>query len=254
MMAHKEPVDCDGGVWRFVDRLSSITTLIASTMIIAAAVSLLWFGRAGAEPLLPDVRSAIEDSDPSAPLTAPLGTTVKGLPSARLAIIEFSDFQCPYCARFATGTHARLEQEFVDTGKVKYAFRNVPIEQIHPQAMGAAVAAECAGLQGRFWHMYDRIFANQAELQPPALLAHGRALGLNQREFASCLDGRVAAKISDDRTEADRLGISSTPTFLIGELRSDQQMMVLKTIKGAHPFEVFKTALEQVAEQIGARP
>jgi protein-disulfide isomerase len=237
-----------------IDRLSSLATLIAATTIIAAFVSLLWIGRSSTDgPILPS-QDAIQDAGGAAAATISLGPTVKGLPSARTAIIEFSDFQCPYCARYATGTHLRLEHEYVDTGKVKYAFRNLPIEEIHPQALGAAIAAECAGIQGRFWQMYDSIFANQAALARSDLLSRGQALGLNQREFGSCLERKAASKISDDQAEAKRLGINSTPTFLIGELQPGDQVRVLKTIRGAHPFDVFKIALDQVEQYIDMRP
>lgn len=239
------PFDADAG-WRVLDRLAS-TAMVAASVAVVAGVGLVWWpvGRLAADPL--SAGSVLVDQQPLAELLlASLGPTVKGHESARLAIIEFSDFQCPYCARYATGTHARIEHDYVDTGRIKYAFRNMPLDQIHPHAQKAAEAAECAGRQGRFWDMYDRLFANQATLRPADLPQHAKSIGLNPRRFAACLDGETAGKVDGDRAEAARLAITSTPTFLIGELTGAGQMRVRRRVKGTYPPEVFAVIFDEL--------
>jgi hypothetical protein len=107
------------------------------------------------------------------------GAPFKGAPTARLTLIEFSDYQCPFCARHAGDTLAQVERDYVKTGKVKYVVRDLPIEAIDPQAFKAAEAAHCAGEQARFWDMHARLFASQAALGVPDLLQHAGKLGLD---------------------------------------------------------------------------
>ena len=110
-----------------------------------------------------------------APLPATIGigsAPVIGRADARLTIVEFSDFECPFCGRFNRDTFPQLKSEYIDTGKVRYVFRNFPLERIHPRAMKSAEAGACAHLQGKFWPMHDRLFANQQALTEPDLVAH----------------------------------------------------------------------------------
>lgn len=232
--------------WRALDRLASAAMVVASAAVLVAAGLLMWPGsELEADPLAAG-SVAIDQQPVSEVLLASLGTTVKGHESAKLAIIEFSDFQCPYCARYATGTHARLEHDYVDTGRIKYAFRNMPLDRIHPQAQKAAEAAECAGRQDRFWDMYDRLFANQSLLGPADLAQHAKSIGLNSRRFAACLSGETADKVAGDRAEAVRLAITSTPTFLIGELTGAGEMRVRRRVKGTYPPDVFAAIFEEL--------
>lgn len=93
-----------------------------------------------------------------------VGSHVKGASSARIGIVEFSDFECPFCGRHAAAVYGELQAKFVNTGKVRYQFRHLPLEQIHPNAKKASEAAECAGDQGKFWEFHDALFANQKAL------------------------------------------------------------------------------------------
>src|ERR1017187_3493654 len=95
-----------------------------------------------------------------------IGDFTKPLGTASLAIVEFSDFQCPFCGWYARDTYAELNREFITTGKVAYGFRNFPLEHAHPMALLAAETAACAGFQGRFWEMHDMLFSNQRALAP----------------------------------------------------------------------------------------
>jgi protein-disulfide isomerase len=138
---------------------------------------------------------------------------VKGNVNAPVTIVEFSDFQCPYC-RQAEGTLQAVLAKYGN--KVKLAFMDFPLREIHPRAQSAAEAARCAGEQGKFWEYHDVLYADQAKLEPPALLASARGLGLNEQSFQSCLEsGRFKSKIEADLAEGQRAGVSGTPGFFI---------------------------------------
>jgi protein-disulfide isomerase len=168
----------------------------------------------------------------------------RGQAGARVVLIEFSDFQCPFCGRYVRETYAELQREFVDTGKVRYAFRNFPLESIHPLAFKAAEAGECAREQGKFWEMHDRLFADQQALAPSDLLKHGQALGIDDARFRTCFEGTVTARIKADQAEAARLGLTGTPTFLVGEAQPDGTVKVLQKIVGAQPYATFRAILQ----------
>jgi protein-disulfide isomerase len=170
---------------------------------------------------------------------------VKGHASAKIVLVEYSDFECPYCGRHAQSTYQELQRQFVDAGKVKYVFRHLPLEQLHKAAPKAAEAAECAHDQGKFWEFHDRLFANQQALALSDLSAHARAVGLDLPKFQSCLlEGKMAARISSDLAEAARFELTGTPAFLIGELQADGTVRVSRKVSGAQPLSVFQNELD----------
>ena len=163
---------------------------------------------------------------------------VKGDKKAKVEIIEFSDFECPFCAKFYTQTLAQLEKEYIDTGKAKLAFKHLPLP-FHPNAQKASEATECAGEVGgndAFWDMHDAIFENQATgIGISDLKRMAGDLGLDQGEFDSCLDnGDMADKVKAHAAEAAKLGASGTPTFFINGVK----------VVGAQPFSVFKATID----------
>ena len=174
----------------------------------------------------------------------------RGNDSARVVIVEFSDFQCPFCGRFFRDAWPQIDQEYIKTGKIKYVFKHVPLEQIHPAALKAAEAAECASEQGRFWEMHDRLFNNQSALSSTNIAFYAQAIGLDTTKFSQCLDtGKNVAAIRRSQVEADELGVQGTPTFFIGVVDAKNpgaaNVMVLSFISGAQPFAVFKSAIEK---------
>jgi protein-disulfide isomerase len=171
-------------------------------------------------------------------------TAVKGQAGAKFALIEYSDFQCPFCGRYARESYGQLQKEFVDTGKLKYAFKHLPLEGIHPFAFKAAEAGECARDQGKFWEMHDQMFANQTALAQPNLLQYAQGLGLDAGKFQACLDGKTAAHVREDSAEAQKLGAGSTPTFFIGQVQPDGKVKLLRKITGAQPYATFRAALQ----------
>ena len=169
----------------------------------------------------------------------------KGGTGSRLVLVEFSDFQCPFCARHAKQTMPQIEREYVDTGKLLYVMRNLPLESIHPDAFRAAAAAECAGDQGKYWPMHEKLFSNQQALGAADLARYAQEAGVDAAKFKQCVDADVhGAKIRKDLTDAQAAGITGTPTFFLGFIEGDGKVKVVRRIQGAQPYPVFKGAID----------
>jgi protein-disulfide isomerase len=167
----------------------------------------------------------------------------KGSRAAPLTMVEFSDYQCPFCARHAQQTLPEIDRDYVATGKVRYVFRDLPLP-IHPEAPKAAEAAHCAGDQGKYWEMHDWLFANQGALGAEKLVEYGTALGLDAASYKACLDsGKHAGRVAADVAASAEFGVRSTPTIIVG--RSDGDKVVdLHVMRGAYPYAVFKEQIE----------
>jgi protein-disulfide isomerase len=158
------------------------------------------------------------------------GAPVRGNPKAPVTILEFSDFQCPFCVR-ARPTVARVREVYGD--RVRWAFRHYPLD-FHPQAQKAGEAAACAGEQDRFWQMHDRLWETR-KLEVPELKAHAQALGLDAAAFATCLDsGRHAGLLERDTQAGQAYGVSGTPAFFVNG----------RPLIGAQPFEAFQQVID----------
>ncbi len=176
------------------------------------------------------------------------GAGVLGDAKARVAIIEFSDYQCPFCLRHFRATMPKLIKEFIDTGKVKYVLRDFPLSAIHPEAFAAAVAARCAGDQGKYMEMHDQFFAKQATLRQADWNAHAKAVGLDLGDFEACMESkRHEAAVKKDLEDGAEAGVRGTPTFFIGPLDADgTTMRAGNVVTGAQPYRVFKRALDSL--------
>ena len=172
---------------------------------------------------------------------------IMGNSDAPITIIEFSDFQCPFCARFHTQTLPQLFEEYVDQGKVKLVFRDFPIQSIHPNALPASVAAECANEQSKFREMHDTLFEKQNEWNKLATAdaislfsSYASDMQLDQSMFDSCLtSGKYIDEIKNDLDDGRKYGVSGTPGFFVG---NDEIGYV--ELKGAQPFESFKKVID----------
>jgi protein-disulfide isomerase len=231
-------------------QLRSVLDLVAVVAFIVVCVLLAWAlvrGRPAAT--LMRQASARPAAPPAPPPPAELvsigDAPVRGNGRAPVVLIEFSDFQCPYCGAFARTTLPRLEQQYVATGKVQLAFRNLPLP-MHPFAEKAAEAAACAGRDGKFWAMHDRLFADQQHLDAPGLLATAATLGLEGPAFAACLHGQTAATLGRDVAQARAWGVTGTPTFFLGLRQADGRVQVTKRLTGALPLATFVAALDAV--------
>src|SRR5688572_3887014 len=170
----------------------------------------------------------------------------KGNVEAPITLIEFSDYQCPFCARHARDTLAEIDKTYISTGKVRYVFRNFPIEGIHPLAFRAHEAAACAAEQGKFWEMHARLFANPKALGAEELLNHAEGIGLEMSRFRACFDSRrLSIRIRQDIAEGRSLGVNGTPMFFVGVTQpEDGKVKVLRMLRGAQDFEAFRNAID----------
>ena len=166
-----------------------------------------------------------------------------------MTLIEFTDYQCPFCGRHAGQVLPQIVSEYVKTGKVKYVVRDFPLES-HAQAPKAAEAAYCAGDQGKYWEMHDLMFADQKNLGTEDLSSLARSLGLNELEFADCLgSGRNSKRVANSLSDAQAAGVDAAPTFYLA--LTNQQGTTVKSdtkLVGALPYSAFKAALDKLVE------
>jgi protein-disulfide isomerase len=188
-------------------------------------------------PAAPDIRNVVVE----------LGTRPsRGGSAAKVTLVEFSDYQCPDCGRHVRETDPQLEKEYVQTGKVRSVFFDMPLESMHKSAFKAAEATRCAGDQGKYWEMHDRLFANQQALEPWS--AHAKALGLDVAAFETCMNSDTyAAAIRSDLAMAQKLGINVTPTFLVAanDPTDPTKVKGLTLVRGAQPLATFKTEIDR---------
>lgn len=191
-------------------------------------------------------RLAAAAGEPPDVVVAVTGHPTRGSRDARLTLVEFSDYECPFCGRYFRETLPQIERDYVQTGKIRYVFRNFPLEAIHKEAFKAAQAADCAGEQGRYWEMHDRLFSHQDALAPENLPDHAREVGLDVASFRRCLDsGRYAAAIRQDLTDGQRAGVRGTPSFFFGVAAPDgTTVKALRRITGAVPYAAFKETID----------
>ena len=170
----------------------------------------------------------------------------KGDRSARVTLVEFADYECPFCGRHFHTTLPQLERDYIRTSKLRYVFRDFPLPSLHKEAVAAAQAAGCAGERGKFWEMHARLFADPKSLGANDLRLHAAAVGLDAREFEQCLaTGKHAAKIQRDVADGQKAGVRGTPTFFVGLTEADGQTVKVTTmLVGAQPYAVFREAIE----------
>jgi len=171
-----------------------------------------------------------------------------GNKAASVVLIEFSDYQCSFCRRFAAQTLNKIEQDYINTGRVGFVFRDYPMESIHPYAFKAATVAQCAAAQGRFWEMNQRLFQEPMALTENDLLAHAQGLNLDMAKFQQCAaDEKTAATVRQGMVEGASLGVEGTPIFMIGVRKpNSSSVKVLRMIQGAYPYDVFKATLDTI--------
>jgi protein-disulfide isomerase len=224
---------------KFRSALDAVTCIV----LIAAAVTLIYGNVREADGTQTALRV------PSDPLSIE-GAPTRGSDDARGVVIVYADFQCPYCARFTREVLPAIERRYLATGQVALAFRHLPLP-FHPHAMQAAVVAECAGEQRRFWEMHDLLFAQEL-LDDETLLSLADSVDIDREQFDACLmDGAVAGRVHSSVDEAKRLGIRGTPAFLFGTRLDDGRVGVIRALSGARPFDDFVRPLEAA---FGAEP
>ena len=161
------------------------------------------------------------------------GSPYEGRKNAPITIIECSDFQCPFCARFVNDTLSQIRKNEIKARKVKLVFKNFPLP-FHQYAEKAAEAAECANKQGKFWQMHNLLFSSNGRLDIESLKSYAKQIGLNTEKFDHCLNsGETAGIVQTDRAQCAAAGVQGTPTFFING----------KMLVGAQPYEQFKSMI-----------
>jgi protein-disulfide isomerase len=140
----------------------------------------------------------------------------------------------------------QIDKEYVETGKIKHVFMDFPLP-MHSHAMKAAVAAQCAGDQGKYWEMHDKLFANQRALGDGDLTKYAEELGLEAKKFKECLDsGKFADQIKKDTAEGQKAGLTGTPSFLLGYSEPNGKVKAVKKLVGAQPYAAFKAVIDEL--------
>lgn len=207
-------------------------------MVIAAAVTWNFVGNksagVAARPTVPV---------PTEPLSLDAIPTL-GSADAKAVMLIFSDFECPFCARFASEIMPPLKRKYVDFGKVLFAFRHLPLA-MHKYAPRAAESAECAARQDRFWPMHDALFVPPIRLDEPELEAHAREARLDLAEYADCMKGAASARVAGDSAIARDLGLTGTPSVIIGVAAKGGTVRSTEVIVGVRPLEEFVKAIDR---------
>ncbi|MGI9255540.1 MAG: DsbA family protein [Salinispira sp.] len=164
-------------------------------------------------------------------------------PDAPVVIVEYSDFECPFCAQFVIGAYPQIKSTYIDSGIARIVFKDFPLDNYHPLAIPAAVAANCVAQElgdAAFFAYHDRLFFQQSELSESTIINWARDAGLSDEQINACIaDPSMEDEILADRSEGSRAGIDGTPSFVInGEL-----------IVGAQPYAVFKQSIERALER-----
>ncbi|MBI3755254.1 MAG: DsbA family protein [Deltaproteobacteria bacterium] len=169
---------------------------------------------------------------------------VLGNKDAKVTIVEFSDYECPFCARFHTETFKQLKKDYVDTGKVRVVYRDFPLP-FHQSAMKAATAVNCAQEQGKYWDMNFAIFENQKDIAD--IDGIGKKVGLDVAKLNTCIaSNKYADKIANDLNDGRQVGVGGTPSFVIAKTSPDGTVKG-KLIAGAVPYNVFKAEIDALA-------
>jgi len=187
---------------------------------------------------------------PAAPRTAKVsieGKPAMGAEDAPVTVVEFADYQCPFCLRFTRDTFPTLKQKYIDTGKVRWVALNLPLP-FHKDARKAAQAALCAGEQGKFWEMREILFRHPQQLGMAFLPQHAKTLSLDIPAFMSCLQSnRHFTEIDRDAKDAGSVRLTGTPSFIIGHTASKE--ITGEVVVGARPLKVFETAITKALQQ-----
>jgi len=172
------------------------------------------------------------------------GTYVLGRPDAPVTLVEFTDYECPFCRQFHVSTFEELKKNHIDTGKLRYVSRDFPLD-MHRSALPAARAARCAGEQGKFWEMRHALIVNASSLHTEAMHTFARSLQLDALPFRTCLEGdRYRDEVQRDLRDGQAAGVTGTPTFVIGRSAGDSVDGIV--IVGAQPYATFDTRIREL--------
>jgi len=206
---------------------------------------------------LAEIKSLLQQRAKSAPAKQAFTPTdiqlgkppYKGNYDAPVTLMEFSDYQCPFCKRHANNVMPQLIKTYVDTGKVRFIMREFPIENLHKRAIPASEAALCAGDQGQYWAMHDSLFTDQKAMSDENLQQQAADLGLDVPAFSACMkENKFMDQINTDMAEGRKLGISGTPSFVVGltDPKDPSKVRFTRFIRGAQSLQAFSAAIDEL--------
>ncbi len=232
--------------------------LIAISILISGGAVKIKGFNSGTTALGPSASAAPAAIAPAGEPTGPVKVSVDddavlGNPEAPVTIVEFSDYECPFCKRHYEDTHAQIKKEYIDTGKVKLVFRDLPLSFHDPLATTQAIAANCAREQGNdetYYKMHDALFetttSNGSGMTMDQLYGLAGKIGINADNFKTCIDSKkYADEVAKDLNDAGIVGATGTPSFVVG--KSGQEIEG-KLIVGAQPFAAFKAAIDPLLQ------
>jgi protein-disulfide isomerase len=194
------------------------------------------------------LQAQAEKNAPPAPARAKLdlgGFQMLGSKDAPVTLVEFTDYQCPYCRQFHVNVFNELKRNYIDTGKVRFYSRDLPLEQLHPNAIRAAQAGRCAADQGQFWKLRDLMGANPDKLDLENLVTEAGALKMDTKTFRTCVESqKYKEAVQTDVLEAMKIGAEATPTFVLG--KSTPQGVDGELIVGSQPYTEFVKAISKL--------
>lgn len=231
-----------GMAWKFVgNNFLALAILVAGVMVSG---SLLYTNSSGAKLVGAQINNNGQQTpQPGAKVNVSADNDpILGNTNAKVTIIEFSDYQCPFCRAFWKDALAQIKKDYIDTGKVRFVYRDYPLP-FHPMSMPSAQAAECAGEQGKYWEFHDKIFAEQDKLGQGTvtytaqdLKKWAAAIGVDTAKFNQCLDSaKYKSEIEKDMADGSAAGVSGTPTAFING----------RIIVGAQPYSNFKAIIDE---------
>ena len=238
-----------------LESAAAVSFIVLCIVGSVVGVAHLW-ERVGGTPLT--VRAAVPKPPPRIPPLPAVpvditGAISKGSPAAKVVVIGYSDFKCPYCRTFARDTWPDIDRKYVDTGKIRFVFRNLPLDQLHPFARPLAQAGVCADRQGKFWAFHDLLFERQALLDTVELERAVKDAGLDSSKLQACLKSEAGRRVQDDEAAGRPLGVTGTPTFFVGIAQPDGKILLKQRLSGAQPLAQFQAAVDKLLGEVGAQ-
>jgi protein-disulfide isomerase len=192
-----------------------------------------------------------QQAAPQPPADETASVSVAGMPflgaaGAPLTLVMFTDYQCPFCSRFETQTLPEIKKQYIDTGKLRFVVRDLPLP-FHANAPKAAEATHCADEQGKYWELRDKLVSNSDKLEARLLPDYAKQVGMDVSKFSACLEsGRHAGKVKASAAVAASIGISGTPSFVVGRTNGD--LAEGFKLVGAQPFAAFDQRLKELSQ------
>ncbi len=174
-----------------------------------------------------------------------------GKDDAPLVLVEYTDYQCPFCQRFHNDAYAQLKTNYIDTGKVRFVSRDFPLD-FHENARRSAVAARCAAEQGKYWELRHVMIVNASQLQPDKIVGYAQNALMDVDKFKTCVDSdKYRAAIDKDVAEGTAAGVSGTPSFILGRVENGKLEGV--RMVGAMPYSQFDAKIKEMLAQAGKK-